>query len=202
MENITAAVIDSGVEVGDAFFLGKKIKSVQYINHEFKKCIYDNDTHGTNIIKKLLYESPDTEIISIQILDKKLKGNVEDLCEAVNYCIENDVDIINLSLGFTLKESLEDQEKILGLKYICEKALNAGIVIFAADNNKNGISYPANFDNVIRISSDKEQISYLAVDKIKKNIIFSDSYVCIPDMVKFKIYRGNSFLTPLVAGLY
>ncbi|WFR56973.1 S8 family serine peptidase [Anaerocolumna sp. AGMB13025] len=232
MKPIKAAVIDSGVNLEDSFFAGKKVTGLGYDRQGIKESGYDTASHGTNIIKKLLYEAPDTEIISIQILDDRLRGSLEDLCGAIKYSIEAGVDIINLSLGFTWKADKTEQKKVLMLKDVCDRAYRAGIAIFAADNNKNGISYPAGFDSVMGISSvsgnclavgnnlesvscsetaitpenesnpDTLQIPYLHLDRINNRLIFSDSYVGIPSSDTFNIYHGNSYLTPLITALY
>ncbi len=94
------------------------------------------------------------------------------MVKAIEFCIELKVNIINMSLG----TCIADQRKRDLLEFACEKAIDAGIVIFAADTNVQGKkSYPANFEQVIRVSSDQGDPAYCNITYMGKSICFSEN---------------------------
>ena len=118
---------------------------------------------------------------------------------ALEFCIEQKVDVINLSLGSCGSTSSRLKE----LQQVCERAIQRGIVIFAADNNISGKkSYPANFENVIGVVAPENQKEFCKVSYKSRVIEFSNNYVYVPDKMRCIIRRGNSYLCPFLAGLF
>lgn len=99
--------------------------------------------------------APDAEIHACKLFPG---GQVSQLIDALEYCIENQIDVANLSLGGAEpSEALEQQ--IL-------RAKRAGVAcIVAAGNSGNRVQYPASSPNVLAVS---------AIGKI--NEFPSDSY--------------------------
>lgn len=96
-------------------------------------------SHGTccaAIIEK--YARVPIEIISIKILNDQGKGKANDLIKAMEYCIENQIDVINLSCGTLAHKDGKEIKKYLSSSRIASK-----IVIVAAQNNSNVFTYPA-----------------------------------------------------------
>ena len=100
MRKITVAVIDSGVDKSDLYFEEKDIEDLYYENQEFKACYAGKiNPHGTEIIKVLLKEAPDIRILSIRILQEDNRCMLSAVIKAMDFCIDQKVDVINLSLG-------------------------------------------------------------------------------------------------------
>lgn len=196
----TIAVIDSGVDMNDPLLKNVSIDDLYYDEGELKHHFTGTlNMHGTEIIKVLLKECSDIDIISIRTLRENNKCMMSDIINAIYYCINARVDIINLSLGSCSAIA----KRIDMLREACEKAVENGIVIFAADHNIPDMkSYPANFDCVIGVttSDSLEDICHLYYkDRI---IEFSDNFVHIPDRRNSIIRRGNSYLCPMITGLF
>ncbi|MCJ7679346.1 MAG: S8 family peptidase [Candidatus Aminicenantes bacterium] len=90
--------------------------------------------------------APRAEINMVKVLYDDGIGFLSDLIEGIAWCIKNDMDIINLSLGCN-----EDHEL---LHYAIKKAHQAGITIVAAAGNVPGkVLYPARYPETIAVSA-------------------------------------------------
>ena len=197
---MVVAVIDSGVNKMDGMLQEQDIEDIYYEDQEFKTCYVGKlNPHGTEIIKVLLKEAPDIKILSVRTLQADNRCMLSAIIHALEFCIEQKVDVINLSLGSCGSTSSRLKE----LQQVCERAIQRGIVIFAADNNISGKkSYPANFENVIGVVAPENQKEFCKVSYKSRVIEFSDNYVYVPDKMRCIIRRGNSYLCPFLAGLF
>ncbi|MBT2290003.1 S8 family serine peptidase [Paenibacillus albidus] len=143
------AMIDDGVSkktVDNLEFslqIDKNGMITQYTGHT------DSLSHGSICAAIIRKYNPHAQLGSIKILDAETRrGHCEDLRKAIYWCMDNDVKIINLSLGSV---SVNDYQPLL-------KAVNAaylkGIVIISACKNGSDTSYPAAFSNVIGVQCD------------------------------------------------
>ena len=199
-KKMVVAVIDSGVNKMDGMLQEQDIEDIYYEDQEFKTCYVGKlNPHGTEIIKVLLKEAPDIKILSVRTLQADNRCMLSAIIHALEFCIEQKVDVINLSLGSCGSTSSRLRE----LQQVCERATQRGIVIFAADNNISGKkSYPANFENVIGVVAPENQKEFCKVSYKRRVIEFSDNYVYVPDEMRCIIRRGNSYLCPFLAGLF
>lgn len=196
----TIAVIDSGIDRTDQLLKDIQIEELYFENGQLKQHYEGRiNAHGTEIIKVLLREEPNLKIISVRTLNEDNKCLLSDIINAIKYCIDINVDIINLSLGSCSATA----KRIELLRRVCAEAEEKGIVIFAADHNiSNMKSYPANFDHVIGVTT-SDALHDICNIRYKDRIVeFSDNTVYIPDNSRCTIRRGNSYLCPLLVGLF
>ncbi|PKG27421.1 hypothetical protein CWS20_18700 [Cytobacillus horneckiae] len=102
-------------------------------------------------------------IYDVKVLNKKGEGKIESVVDGINWSIKNNVDVINISFGFS-----SDRE---GLKKAINKAYDNGIIIIAASGNTMGLSvdHPANYENVLSkslLNEDLQIDTYAATGKI------------------------------------
>jgi hypothetical protein len=106
-------------------------------------------SHGTicaAIIKKY---SPEAVLSSIKILSSEsMVGKKEQLVKALEWCVENDVKLINLSLGTI------DFKDFYTVRDAVDNAFKAGIIIIAACSNRDIYTCPASLPNVIGVKCD------------------------------------------------
>jgi subtilisin family serine protease len=151
---IKVAVLDSGINKDHPALKGKIHKSFNAIQPN--QPIEDHYGHGTPIAGIIAAEDSGGEmsglaqsvsIYDVKVLDKKGNGKVADLVKGINWCIQEKVDIINISSGF----QVDDQQ----LKKAVEEALSSGIIIIAAAGNTLGqeADYPARYEGVWSITS-------------------------------------------------
>lgn len=85
--------------------------------------------HGDEMVSNIVKQNPDAEIISIRIMGNDGKGTISSILAGMEYAIEQNVDIINLSLyakATTSNSIIRDE---------IEKAVNNGIIVVAAAGN-------------------------------------------------------------------
>jgi len=120
--------------------------------------IHDDIGHGTAIAYIIRSHNPNAELFVVKIFSSDTYSTDEELLVfALEYIIENvEFDIVNLSLGVN---SIEEGNR---LEAICDKYYNHNKVIISAYENKDGISFPAAFNNVLGVTSGES--CYLSTD--------------------------------------
>jgi hypothetical protein len=150
IKKIHVCVIDDGI-CGNEINIYKNVqirngKAVDSLN------VCKNNSHGTGCAKVIVkHAEKEILISSVSILNRQCKGNIQSLCTAFEWCIENDVDIINLSLGSVF---FKDKELLLSAVNHCAEN---GIVIVGATSNEGYVTYPASFTNVLGVRSFEEK---------------------------------------------
>ncbi|WP_307728904.1 S8 family serine peptidase [Alkalicoccobacillus plakortidis] len=159
---LKVAIIDSGINTDLEIFQGYSI--LHYGENQI-----DELGHGTTVASIILdCLDPETdlkdtvEILSFNVLGKSgAKGN--DLAKAINQAVEEEVDIINISLG--LRDENPDLQNAI------KNAHKENILILAASGN-NGLlasDYPARYPEVYSVSainSKQEYFEYSAKKKV------------------------------------
>jgi len=110
-----------------------------------------NRTHADicfKIIQHYLDTSLDNEILwyNIKVIDRpNMRGNVQNLLNAFSFCMDNNIQVIHLSIGTSY---FGDFAVVAGA---VSKLVDQGIHVIAAANNKNKITYPACLPQVIGV---------------------------------------------------
>ena len=106
-------------------------------------------SHGTTCAAIIKKYAPDAVLSSIKILnDESRKGMKAQLIKALEWCADNGVRLVNLSLGtIDFKDFIEVEKAV---NYTVEK----GVIIVAACNNLNIFTCPASLESVIGVKCD------------------------------------------------
>lgn len=205
-KGVKVAVIDSGV--AKHFDLNVK-QRINFVDGEDE---FDYNGHGTHVAgiiaalknnKGVLGVAPDVELYSVKVLNANGKGYMEDLVSAIEWCIENKMDIINLSLGF--KERTNDM-----YISIMERAKQSGILFVAAAGNngvfdgKPNVDHPAKEDFVIAVSSVGEELDVSLFSSFGEEIdiaSFGENTMSTYGEDTFAVLSGTSMATPHISGL-
>jgi len=157
--NIKVAVIDSGIIPGHedltenvSYDQGKDfIDDDNEPNDE--NADYSHGTHVSGIIGAVTNNSRgvagvgrNIDIIPIRIFENDQVQTASDIAEAINYAVDQNVDIINMSFGGY--NSLTMHEPI-------KNAYNEGIILVASSGNygENEVLYPARFPETIAVGA-------------------------------------------------
>lgn len=145
-KDITVAVIDTGLM--DKVYKLKDNHLCATGHKDFTRTgLSDNIGHGTNVSGLIQYESKGTSYCQyiIKYTDTYNKNAINSYLEALTYAISLKPTIINLSLGATVANDIENT--------LIKKALDTGIKVIAAAGNegkelgKDGYGYyPAQVD--------------------------------------------------------
>ena len=149
-EGVKVAVLDSGLDVYS------EVTAYHYVDLvDPEYCGGDDLTgHGTAVAgvisapkddSGLVGIAPDAELYVVRILDDSNKAPISRVISGIDWCIANEVDIINMSFG-TLYYSQILEAKI-------SEAAQAGILMIAAAGNKGAVEYPAKFAEVAAVGA-------------------------------------------------
>jgi subtilisin family serine protease len=133
-------IIDSGVDLTHKDFTNKNIVAQTFIGG-----ISDEVGHGTHITGLILSKAPDANIYSYKFTDGKT-GKLSTLIKAIYAAKEDQVDILNLSLGLPNQSA--------ALKEAIDALTAEDILVVAAAGNQNSSEefYPAAYQKVIGVA--------------------------------------------------
>lgn len=198
------AIIDSGIDrnhkkLSSANIQGVSIKELEDNDFLIEEYFQDNLGHGTacaSIIHKIC---PSAQLYAIKIFDNELFISEKVLCRAIRWCIDNDINILNLSLGIETNSSKEILYKI------CQEAYNKNIILIAAANNDlSKECYPAHFSTVFGVTSgsnkningygyiNNSNIEFVAKGTLQRVAWFNNGY---------NVVQGSSFACAHFTGI-
>lgn len=96
----------------------------------------DDNGHGTKMYNKIVEQNPNAKILSIKALDSGNRGSAADIYAAIQYAIDSNVRIINLSLA-----SISSSDSQIVVDAINEAIGNGITVVGAAGNYSSNASY-------------------------------------------------------------
>ncbi|MCQ2485451.1 MAG: S8/S53 family peptidase [Clostridia bacterium] len=203
-KDIKIAIIDTGINLND------EIKRSVYKCIDLSKNQIDNDQfHGTamaNIIasnpkdsKSVLGIALGSKILSIKInCDSEGNIELEDIIKGIKVAINNQVDIINISIGI--------QNGNKELENIINTAINSGIIVIAAAGNyiDNDLLYPAAYPNVIAVGSKSKNSEIISpCGDVKTKVIFlpGENIVTAVDDNNYRSVDGTSASCAIMTGI-
>lgn len=110
--------------------------------------------HGTGCAGIIHRKASETALYSVRIFNTSLAADGRLLLAALEWSLQQGMDIVNLSLGTT------DVSHRNSLASICEQAATAGVILVAAEHNEGRDSYPAILPEVIGVAAGKLQGLY------------------------------------------
>ncbi|MGI8315794.1 S8 family peptidase [Halobacillus mangrovi] len=175
----------------------------------------DDNGHGTHVAGVInaqnnsygtLGVAPAAKLYAVKSLDSEGIGNEADVIAGIQWAIEKDVDIINLSLTSPYSST--------ALKKMIDRAHAKGIFVVAASgNDKTGdgqltedVMYPGRYDNVISVGAvtedlKKAKFSYQgkSLDFVAPGSQIYSTYIERNDS-EYAYLSGTSMASPYVAG--
>jgi len=151
---VNVAILDSGADL-DHLDLLTNIKG-NYNTINPRKSAQDDHGHGTHVAGivaavnndiGVVGVGPQVNLYAVKVLNRKNEGSLSDIIDGLQWCIDNHMQVVNMSLG-TLYSNQSFHDAIIAVH-------NAGIVQVAAAGNEGsgGIIYPARYSETIAVSS-------------------------------------------------
>lgn len=151
---IRVAVIDTGIYSNHPAIRNNYRGGVNILSPYFSPLDYNgHGTHVAGIIAGRASEfgivgvAPRTYLYAVKAFNRRGSANLSDLLSAINWCIENKMQVVNMSFGMDkMSESLRQAIQIAHRK---------GIVMVAASGNRalTHIDYPARYPETIAVTS-------------------------------------------------
>ena len=170
----------------------------------------DDNGHGTHVAGTVaalnndvgvLGVSPQAELYAIKVLNRYGSGSYSDIVAAIEWAIDNKMNIINMSLGGTVKSKT--------LEKAVDKAYESRILLVAAAGNngyakKGTITYPAAYDSVIAVGAVDQNNNRAYFSSVGRQLELMAPGVEILSTVpnnSYASYNGTSMASPHVAGV-
>lgn len=207
-KGVKIAVIDTGAGPHANLIVAG---GTNVVNGSMTTSYADDNGHGTHVTGIIAAQglnggvegvAPGASVFAVKALNSSGSGYTSDIISGIDWAIDNEMDIINMSLG--------SSESSKSLKNAVDTAYKNGLLVVAAagnDGNSSGsgtnVEYPANYESVIAVA---------AVDSTHKRASFSATgskvEVSAPGVNIISTYSngrytqmsGTSMATPFVAG--
>jgi subtilisin len=200
---VQVCVVDSGVEPGHPLVGALRSSSV-VVRTDDGYAVRDTDPedtygHGTACAGVIRRTAPECDIHSLRVLGERGAGTGDSLLTGLRWAVEQDFDVINLSLSTTRTHFVAD------LREIVDDAYFRRSVIVASAHNTPVESFPWRFSSVISVGSHQDEDDpelYLYNPAPPVEFFAPGQNVEVPWLGGGVIRAtGNSFATPFMAGL-
>lgn len=170
----------------------------------------DGNSHGTHVAGTIagvnnnlgvLGVAPNVSLYAVKVLDSNGSGSYSGIAQGVEWAIDNNIDVVNMSLGGSRGSTTLEQAMT--------NAYNSGVLLVAAAGNegskgkKNTIGYPAKYDTVLAVGAvdqDRNRASFSSVgDELEVMAPGVSIYSSVPGN-SYDYYNGTSMASPHVAG--
>ena len=199
------------IDINFKTFKGKlEYKNIYASKHSYKE-LYGHGTRVASIIKSI---APECELYACETLDGLSPTQMDSITDCVDWCIKNNMDIINISEGYRLPSMTEYTKALKNLEIKLKEANNKGIIICCPSGNVgyrgdtfDTVEYPAKYDSVISVGSvnkDLERSKFSSFGEKIEVVSFGEDMETINPkgiMSTDKQVYGTSFSSPMVSGL-
>lgn len=190
-KGVKVAIVDTGIVRHDDLLIAGGASFVAYTGS------YEDDNgHGTHVAGIVgarnngigtVGIAPESSIYAVKSLDQNGSGYLSDIIAGIDWSIQNNMDIINLSLGTTSHSAT--------LQQVVDKAYGQNILVVAAAGNNGAadgsgdtVNYPARYSSVIAVA---------ATDSADKRASFSATgstlEVAAPGVSVLSTYLNNQY---------
>ncbi|AOM81684.1 conserved hypothetical protein with cell wall binding domains [Salisediminibacterium beveridgei] len=206
-QGVKVGIIDTGISPHPDIHLSGGISTVEYTAD-----YYDDNGHGTHVAGVIAGRdnqagvvglSPGVSIYSIKALDQMGNGHVSSLIAGIEWAMDQELDVLNLSLSAT--------QDIRSLERILQDAYNDGMLIFAAAGNSgttdpslDTMTYPAKYDDVIAVGASNPSMERSIFSSTGDQVEFSapgEQIISTYLDNRYAVMKGTSAATPHVAAL-
>ncbi|MBU5437607.1 S8 family serine peptidase [Tissierella sp. MSJ-40] len=203
---IKVAVLDSGI---DANHEDLNVRGGYSVFNDSP--YYDGNGHGTHVAGTIaalnnsvgvVGVAYDAELYAVKVLNSQGSGSLSGIAKGLEWAIQNNMNIINMSLGSSQPSDI--------LKQWCDLAYNSGILVVAAAGNSGNssgtgdtVGYPAKYASVMAVASTDSNDRRASTSSTGPTVEISAPGVSIYSTIPNNRYgnmSGTSMASPHVAG--
>jgi subtilisin len=206
-QGIRVAVVDSGVEyghpaLGDCVHGGVIVKydaeAENLIRYETEEQPIDLAGHGTACAGIIHAIAPQAEIVSVRVLGSNMRGRAIQFAGGLDWAIENDIQVVNLSLSTS-------KEEYFGLFHdLVDQAYFKNMSVVCAVNNYPEASYPSLYSSVFSVAAHEGHDPFIYYYNPSPPVEFGAPGIDIDvawNNKQFVNSTGNSFAAPHITGI-
>ncbi|MED3729538.1 S8 family peptidase [Priestia filamentosa] len=205
--NIRVGVLDTGIDYNNkGLYVQGGISTVNNTDDYI-----DTNGHGTHVAgiisssvihkDKTIGVAPKAQLFAIKSMDNKGHAREESIIAGVQWAIDHDIDILNMSIGSEIDSK--------GVREILEKAYDDGMFIVAPVGNsdyptESSINYPAKYNTVLAVGSVNTELKRSFFSNIgpELDIVALGEEIYGPNINNTYTYEtGTSVASPYVAGV-
>ncbi|MDD5773692.1 MAG: S8 family peptidase [bacterium] len=200
---IKVAIVDTGIFLNHPDLVNNIKGNVNTINPA--KGGNDDNGHGTHVAGivaamdnsfGVIGVGPNISLYAVKVLGKNGTGWLSDIIEGLDWCINNGINVVNMSLGSSGGNQSYHDAII--------RAYQARIVLVAASGNEGGpVSYPAVYPEVIAVAATDGSDNIASWSNRGPEVDLAAPGVNIYSTYKdgfYKTLSGTSMASPHVAG--
>lgn len=209
-KGIKVGILDTGIDYNHPDISNNYKGGYNFIDNNTDARDYNG--HGTHVAGIVAAEdndigvvgvAPDAYIYSVRILDFAATGTASDIAAGLEWCMDNNMQIVNMSLG-----SCEDS---ISVERAIDVLYNHGVLLIAAAGNSgnamgigDNIDNPARYKSVIAVGAtdiNDNRASFSSTGpKLEISAPGKDIYSLLPGN-KYASLSGTSMSSPHVAGV-
>ena len=111
--------------------------------------------HGTAVAAIIHHLNPEADLVAVKIFDRKLATSLPVVIRAIDWCLQHDIQVINLSLGTLNPEHRRAFEEVVA------RTRQAGAVIVSALEMSGAAALPGSLAGVIGVmEADEYQVNH------------------------------------------
>lgn len=212
-DNVKVAILDTGVD-NTHEDLADNVKGGHSVFDDSANSdpYYDANGHGTHVAGTVgavnndlgvIGVAYDADLYAVKVLNNDGSGTLAGIAEGIEWSIENDMDIINMSLGGSQGSSI--------LEEFSDLAFDEGLLVVAAAGNSGNrggnndtVGYPAKYDSVIAVAAVDENNSRATFSSTGPAVEIAAPGVNVLSAVPgndYAAFNGTSMASPHVAGV-
>jgi len=144
---VRIGIIDSGVNAAHPH-IGKIAGGIGIGPDAHEPSYVDHIGHGTAVTALLHARAPQAELFAVKVFHGRLTTNLAQVLFAIDWCLDHDIDLINLSLGTTNREHKPAFEAAV------ERVRASGKVIISAFKVQGDLALPGSLPGVVGVLAD------------------------------------------------
>ncbi len=208
-DRIKVAVLDTGVTLTEDIDVAGRINLIPG-EEELSPLYEDVAGHGTAVASVIAAKennmgvtgiNPNVELYSAKVLDNNKQASLSRVIEGIHWCMEQNVDIINMSFGTSVQSDI--------LAEVVKDAKAQGILMIAAAGNGgstsgSNVEYPAAYPEVIAVGATDTQGSFSDISSVGEKLELLAPGETVPATGYFDeiiCTEGTSMSAPHVTGI-
>src|ERR1700677_1063038 len=152
--------------------------------------------HGTAVPAVIHHLNPEADLVAVKIFDRKLATSLPVVIRAIDWCLEHDIQVINLSLGTLNPEHRSAFEEVVA------RAHAAGALIVSALEMNGAAALPGSLAGVVGVveTDPSDGVEYRAYQRYGKLVYTAPPFPRdIPGVPREYNLKGVSFAVARVS---